>query len=159
LSGVARLEPAEIEERPAVQRSAENPHDPSKADEHVFFNFVSTHEFLVVAEVPQEPTNLSSCSRSAIETTVEGMALMFSWFEEGEPKNIERSLGMLPLEYSINVDEENALHDVFRVARFAVQSRNMAFHWAASCGLEQPLTWQISPSRRPCPLPRRERCP
>src|ERR1017187_5566111 len=90
--------PAEIEKRAAVQGGAGNPHDSSKADERLFVNFVSAHQIGVVAKVPQEPAEFPQSFGSAVEATVEGTALMFSWFENGEPQNVERPLGMPAVE-------------------------------------------------------------
>src|ERR1700680_4617079 len=85
--------PAEIEERAAVQGGTGNPDDSSKAHQCLFINFVSAHEIGVIAKIPQEPPEFPKCLGSAIEAPVEGMALMFSWFEDGEPQNVERPLG------------------------------------------------------------------
>ena len=90
--------PAKIEERAAVQGGAGNPHDSSKADERLFVNFISAHQIGVVAKVPKEPAEFPQCFGSAIESTVEGAALMFSWFENDEPQNVERPLGVPAVE-------------------------------------------------------------
>jgi hypothetical protein len=37
------------------------------------------------------------------------MALMFSWFENSEPQNVERSLRMPAVEGPIDANQENAL--------------------------------------------------
>jgi hypothetical protein len=74
--------PAQIEKGAAVERGSGNPHDSTKADECLFINFVSAQEVRVVAKVPQEPTEFPERFGSAVEATVEGVALMFSWFED-----------------------------------------------------------------------------
>src|SRR6202140_262013 len=126
----------EIEERASVQGGAGNPHDSSKAHQRLFVNFVSAQEIGVVAKVPQEPAEFPECFGSAVEATVEGTALMFSWFEDGEPQYIDRSLGMPAVEHPVDADQENALQDAWGVGTVAVQTWNVAFHDATSCDLE-----------------------
>ena len=90
-----------------------NPHDSSQAEECLFIDFVSAHQIGVIAKVPQEPAEFPERFGSAVETTVEGTALMFSRFEDGEPQNVERPLRMPAVEDPIDADQENALQDVF----------------------------------------------
>src|SRR4029077_4504515 len=125
-----------IEEQAAVEGGAGNPHDSSQAEECLFVHFVSAHEISVVTEVPQEPAEFPECLGRAVETAVEGTALMFSWFENDEPQNVERSLGMPAVEHAIDTDEENALQDARNVGTMAMQPWDMAFHGATSCDLE-----------------------
>src|SRR5450759_2986600 len=107
--------PAEIEERAAVQGGAGNPHDSPKAHQRLFIDFVTSHQIGVVAKVPQEPAEFPQCFGSAVETTVEGTALMFSWFENGKLQNIERPLRMPAVEDPIDADEKNAFQDALGV--------------------------------------------
>src|SRR4029077_14579805 len=120
----------------AIQGGAGNSHDSSKADEDLFVHFVSTHQIGVVAKVPQEPAEFPECLGSAVQTAVEGTALMFSWFENGEPQNVERPLRMPTVEHPIHADEENDLQDLRSVGTMAMQTWDMAFHGATSCDLE-----------------------
>src|SRR6202043_2924962 len=120
------------EERSSVQSGAGNPHDSPKAHQRLFVHFVPAHQIGVVAKVPQEPAELPQCFGSAVETTVEGTALMFSWFENDEPQNVERPLGMPAIENPIDADEENALQDGRSVGTVAMQTWDMAFHGATS---------------------------
>jgi hypothetical protein len=61
---------------------------------------------------------------------------MFSWFENGELQDVERSLRMPAEEDPIDADQENALQDGRRVGTVAMQTWDMAFHGATSCDLE-----------------------
>jgi hypothetical protein len=64
------------------------------------------------------------------------MALMFSWFENDEPQNVEGSLGMPTIKDTIDADQENTLQDALGVVIFTMQTWDMAFHGATSCDLE-----------------------
>jgi hypothetical protein len=61
---------------------------------------------------------------------------MFSWFEDDEPQNVERPLGMPAVEDPINADEENTLQDARSVRTVAMQTWDVAFHDVTSCDLE-----------------------
>jgi hypothetical protein len=61
---------------------------------------------------------------------------MFSRFEDDEPQNVERSLGMPAVEDPIDADQENAFQDARSIGNIAMQTWNMAFHGANSCDLE-----------------------
>src|ERR1700686_1912873 len=125
----------EIEERASVQGGAGNPHDSSKAHQRLFVNFVSAQEIGVVAKVSQEPAEFPECFGSAVEATVEGTALIFSWFKNDEPQNVEWPLGMPAVEDPIDADQENALQDGRSVGAVAMQTWDMTFHGATSCDL------------------------
>src|SRR6202521_5492847 len=127
---------AEIEKRAAVQRGAGNPHDSSQADKRLFVNFISAHQIRVVAKVPQEPAELPECFGSAVEATVEGTALMFRWFENDKPQNIERPLGMPAVEDPIDADQEYTLQDALGIVSFAMQTWNVTLHELTSGCLE-----------------------
>src|SRR6266478_278171 len=75
---------AEIEKTAAIQGGAGNPHDSPQAEQRFFVDFISAHQIGVVAKVPQEPAEFPKRFGSAVEAAVEGMALMFFWFENGE---------------------------------------------------------------------------
>src|SRR5579863_2283710 len=77
--------PSEIEQGAAVQGGVRNPHDPAKAEERLFVHIISAQEIGVIAEIAQEPTEFPQRFGSAVKATVEGTALMFSWFENDEP--------------------------------------------------------------------------
>ena len=61
---------------------------------------------------------------------------MFSWFEDSESQNVERSLRMPAVEGPIDADQENALQDVLGIVAFAMQTWDMAFHELTSGCLE-----------------------
>jgi hypothetical protein len=60
---------------------------------------------------------------------------MFSRFEDDEPQNVERSLGMPAVEDPIDTDQENAFQDARSAETVAMQTWDMAFHGATSCDL------------------------
>src|SRR5512135_3534026 len=131
-----RSKPAEIEKRAAVQGGAGNPHDSAKTDERLFVHFISAHQIGVVAKVPQEPAEFPERFGSAVEATVEGAALVLSWFENDEPQNVERSFGMPAVEDPIDADQENTLQDALGVETITTQTWDVTFHGAISCDLE-----------------------
>jgi hypothetical protein len=106
-----------------------------KTKKSLFIDFISAHEIRVVAKVPQEPTKFPQRFGSAVETPVEGTVLMFSWFENGEPQNIEGTFGMPAIEDAIDTDEENTFQDALGVVSF-MQPWDVTFHGATSCDLE-----------------------
>src|ERR1019366_3816631 len=104
--------PAEIEKAAAIQGRVGNPHDSSQAEQRLFIDFVSVHQIGVVAEISKKPPKFPKCFGGAVKTTVESPALMFSWFENGEARNIERSLRMPSIEGTIDPDQEDAFQSV-----------------------------------------------
>src|ERR1035437_4207015 len=125
--------PAEIEKAAAIQGRVGNPHDSSQTEQRLFIDFVSAHQIGVVAEITKKPPKFPKCFGGAVETTVKGTALMFSWLEDSEPQNVERSLRMPAVEGPIDTDQENALQDLFGVVAFAVQAWNVTLHERTSC--------------------------
>jgi hypothetical protein len=61
---------------------------------------------------------------------------MFTWFENDESQNVERSFGMPAVEDAIDMDDENALQYALGVVTFAMQAWDMTFHGATSYDLE-----------------------
>src|SRR6266404_3926034 len=137
---IRRGKPTEIEEAAAVQGRVGNPHDTSQAEQSLFIDFVPAHQVRVVTEIPQEPAEFPKRFGGAVETSSERTILMFTWFKDYEPQNVERPLRMPAVEGSIDTDQENALQGVISCAMFAMQTRDVAFHGATSCDLAYPLS-------------------
>src|SRR3984893_8640146 len=123
-----RGKPAEIEKAAAVQGRVGDPYDTSQAEQRLFIDFVSAHQIGVIAEIPQEPAEFPKRFGGAVETTVEWTALMFSWFKNGEPQNVERALRMPAVEGPIDTDQEDALQNGLGVETFTMQTWDMGFH-------------------------------
>jgi hypothetical protein len=62
--------------------------------------------------------------------------MMFSWFENDEPQNVERPLGMPTVKDPIDADQENALQDGWSVGAVTMQTWNVTLHGATSWDLE-----------------------
>src|SRR5467141_5122097 len=97
-------EPAEIEEAAAVQGRVGNPHDTSQAHQRLFIDFVPAHQVGVVTEIPQEPAEFPKSFGGAVETSSERTILIFAWFKDYEPQNVERPLRMPAVEGSIDTN-------------------------------------------------------
>jgi hypothetical protein len=112
-----------------------NPHNTLQTEQSLFINFVSTHQVAVITKVPQEPPEFPKRFGGAVEATGEGAALMFSWFEDRKVQGIERPLRMPAIKGSIDPDQEDAFQSVITFMLFTMQTSNMTFHGATSCGL------------------------
>src|ERR1700737_4677166 len=95
---------AEIEEAATVQGSVGSPHDTSQAEQRLLIDFVLAHQIGVITEISQEPAKFPKRFGGAIETTVYRTTLMFSWFEDSEPQNVEWPLRMPAVEDPIHAD-------------------------------------------------------
>ena len=100
--------PAEIEEAATVQCRMGNSYDTLQAEQQLFIDLVSAHQIAVIAKVPQELAEFPKRFGGAVETTGERTALMFSWFEDSQPQNLEWPLRMPAIEGSIDPDQEDA---------------------------------------------------
>src|SRR6266404_5697829 len=128
-------EPTEIEKAAAVQGRVGNPYDTSQTHQRLFIDFVSAYQVGVVTEIPQEPAEFPKRFGGAVEPSSERTMLMFTWFKDYEPQNVKRPLRMPAVEGPIDTNEENTLQGVISCVMFAMQTGEMAFHGATSCGL------------------------
>ena len=112
-----------------------NPDDTLQAEQSFFIDFVFAHQLRVITKVPQEPAELPKRFGCAIEATGEGTPLMFSRFEDRKIQSIERPLRMPAIIGAIDADQEDPFQGFITFALFTMQTRDMAFHGATSCGL------------------------
>jgi hypothetical protein len=113
-------EPFEIEKGPSIQGGTGSSQDAGESNQGLFVDLISSHQILVIAEIPQEPGQFPEGLGGAIESSSKGMALQVFGFQDGEAKDEEGSLGMPAVEGSLDADQEDAFQDVVSVVIFAM---------------------------------------
>jgi hypothetical protein len=127
--------PIKVEKGPSIQGGTGSSQDAAESDQGFFVDLISAHQILVIAEIPQEPSQFPEGFGGAIEPPSNGMAQQVFGFEDSEAKDKEGSLRMPAVEGSLDADQEDAFQDIVSVVIFAMKSGDVAFHFRASSGL------------------------
>jgi hypothetical protein len=89
--------------------------DAAKVQEGLFVHLVAAKEFIIIAKVPQEPTELPERSFTAVEPSGEGPCGERCGFLDDEAEEQEWLLRMPAVRSTVHADQEESIELTFMI--------------------------------------------